>query len=244
MLPGGLPREMVRSPDWRARIAIEPQLLYCGGREMLDQAQAGMERLAYKRVDRTRNEYLVPASYGFGVAYFRTYREVSYGATLAAFPELEFHGPSLIIKPDMLLWSRPIIRGEFRYLQRSSTQYYFDRMVRFERRARSRHRYLVPYPHLEIERIRYTARPNRYVPFPAWWSKAEVPSGCFAELSLCVYYVGSRLPEDRHSGYCSLVAAEWAARVAVHLLWEAYMVYPTSVEEHHASCRSVPGIGV
>lgn len=119
--------------------------------ETLDQARAVMAKLAYQRVERTCNKHLVPTSYGFDVSHFRTYGEISYEAALASFIEREFHGPDLLTKPYMLLWSRPILRAEFRYLQRSSMQYHFDRRVQLKRSTRSRHGYLLPYPHVYIE---------------------------------------------------------------------------------------------
>lgn len=65
-------------------------------------------------------------------------------------------------------------------------------------------------------------RPNSYVCLLIWWSKVEVPCRCFAELSPCFDYVGSWLIEYHHSGYWYLVAAEWEARVVLHLLWDVY----------------------
>ncbi|CAN8073751.1 unnamed protein product, partial [Agarophyton chilense] len=122
LLPGGLPVEVVRSPNWRARVAIEPQYLYRSRGESLDKARAAMAALAYQRLERSRFDHLVPPGYGFDVAYYRTYGEVSYGDNLAAFTEAEFRGPGFPLREDMLQWSRPILRAEFRYLQRQFTQ--------------------------------------------------------------------------------------------------------------------------
>lgn len=93
--------------------------------EIFGLGRAGMVNLAYQRVERTWNEHLVPPLYGFSVSHFRTYREVFCRAALASFTGQEFHGPDLVIKPNLLQWNRPILTADRRYFQRFSTHEHF-----------------------------------------------------------------------------------------------------------------------
>ena len=226
MLPGGLPRDIVSSWDWRNRIAVPPHLLNrrrLGRRyESLDESRAAMARIAYFRMKRAHNPpELVPPEYGFDLSRYRTYGEISYGANLALFDPTQINLASPI-PADILLWGRPILRAEFRYLRRPTGEGTYSDRIRMERKARSRFGFFVPYTNIEIERLRPEALHGRYVPIPTWWSTFEVPRGCFAETPPCVAYIGSRLMANPDNGYWVLFLCEWAARVAAFTLWEVY----------------------
>lgn len=184
-----------------------------------------MGQLAYQCVARARNEHLLMASYRFDVLHFRTYGEVSYRAALVAFPEHEFRRNQLRTRASMFMCSRSLFRAEFLYIRRSMTHYAFDRRVRFGRTSQSRFGSRIPYPHVEVECMRNQARVTRYVPLLYSWSKVVVRHRFFAELSSCIYYLGSQPIGNLKFGDFSLVAAKWAARIAVHPLWEAYENY-------------------
>lgn len=64
-----------------------------------------------------------------------------------------------------------------------------------------------------------------YVALHFWWSRVEVPRGCFAELPPSLYYIASKLIKNPQPGYWSLVVENWSARTAVQGLWKAYDLF-------------------
>lgn len=54
------------------------------------------------------------------------------------------------------------------------------------------------------------------------WRSIEVPQGFFVCLPSEFSYVGSEMIYDPESGWCVIVIAEWAARVAEFILQEVY----------------------
>lgn len=107
LLPGGLHVKMVRSPDWQARIAVDPHLLYRSRMQSLDDARAEMVLLAYQRVTRAQNEHLVLASYCLTRRPPAPTVRFHMGAALVSFPKQEFHCSQLRIPSSILLCSVP-----------------------------------------------------------------------------------------------------------------------------------------
>ncbi|PXF40140.1 hypothetical protein BWQ96_10156 [Gracilariopsis chorda] len=224
-LPGGLPVAVTNSWDWRTRIAVSPSCLFVPRNETRQYARSELARIGYARHFRAPNEHPVPVQYRFDVAFYRTFGEVGYGDRLAnVLDELDRFADVVQPYQDLILWARPILRAEFRYLRRPSRSTYLEGL-RFERKWRSRFGIMAPYQCSEVERLAGHARRGRYLSIPDFWPAVEVPRGCYVELPPCLTYVGSYFINNPPEGLWSLLATEWTVRVAAYLLIEAYDAY-------------------
>ena len=226
-LPGEIPIFAVRTFDWVYRFAVPDNLLlYRSPAERKDPslARQAYVKLLFQRMGRTIGRELVPEptqnEFILDTWMFRTEGESSYGANLMAFNADRYRG-SPTVSQDCLLWERPVLRAEFRYLRKRDNTVFWD-MLRWERRARSRHGYLLAYQMIEVDRIRRNRLHNRYVSIPQHWSACEVPEGFLAELPPVLTYLGSVMMQDSVSGLWTLFYTEWIVKIAVFLLWDVY----------------------
>lgn len=122
-----------------------------------------------------------------------------------------------------LCFEQPLLRAELRYLWKRNIPYY--EYARWERKARLRLGYLVPYQMIEIDSIRQYARDGRYGPLPAHWDTIESPRGCPVELPPVLTYYGSEMAKSPYSGYWVVEYTEFITQMACYMLWDAYDTY-------------------
>ena len=128
-------------------------------------------------------------------------------------------------KDAALCFDRPILRAEFRYVTRNQTARWYWDMIEWERKARSRVGYLVPYQCTEVDGLRPTHREGRYVPLHRHFENVEVPRGCLVDLPPVLTYKGVEMMNNPRSGPWAVFYSEYAARAAAFILWEVYDRY-------------------
>lgn len=220
-LPGRVPIRAIDSADWGLHFVLADRDVLRHSGESMHAARIELVRVLHKRLHRVANDLPVPEHLGLDTWFFRTHGERLLGPYYGEEPPLPNEGD--IFKPhaDALFYERPILRADFRHRRRGS-QHHFARDVKWERTARTRTGYLVPYQCVEIDRIHPRARPSRYVPIPSFWEEWESPRGATVELPAVLTYLGSILIDNPLSTWWDVVLTEWSAQYAAFLIWEAY----------------------
>ena len=218
VLPGGIPVRALDTPDWDLHCAVPLSAL--GRRRDDAEKRALWAQMIYKRMRRTIGEVLIDPSLGLDTWHFRTDGEIRPATRLAGLNFVSWAG-LVGVRQDALLVDKPLLRAEFRYLRKNDSAFWRVNM-RWERAVRNRLGYLVPHQMTEIDLMRASARPSRYVPVTADFQAVEVPLGCCAELPPEVTYLGTELRQNLRSGLWVPFFSGWTARVAVYLLWDVY----------------------
>ena len=231
LLPGEVPFRAVLTAEWRLRIAADRHGLIAHRRQATG-------RYPEFSVDRgiAREQFLsrmfgkpqwfarsIPTSpnYRFDTWFYRTRGEADYGDRLASMGSMVDARPSHmpVVQQEAVLYTKPFLNPDFRWSKKQNIPFCVS-TVRIEYRFCSRLGILVPCHNDEAEFIKNTQRPHRYISLPNWWSRWEVPQGCWADLGPTSTYLGTRILKDPNSGWWSVVSTKWVTHIAAFLLWE------------------------
>ena len=222
VLPGNLPVDVVKSPNWKRRCVVPTSDLINRNQVPQNILRSRFAKLCYQRFFRNPGRSPVPSSLDLDVHWFRTESEVEYGYHLAELDIGQWLGQ---YRPCLaaLCFTRPILRAEFRYVRKYEVAPDYWERVKWERRSRARHGYYIPLQYIEVDMIREHARYGRYVPFHHQWHEYETPMGFLVDLPPVITYRGIELASSAtNSGLWVVFYSEWIAKCAAALLWDAY----------------------
>lgn len=219
-LPGRVPARALRFAEWDLRFVFPPSAILWQRGENATTARVELVRLLYKRLRRVPDAFPVPEAAGFDTWVYRSYGESLYCSGLSALDVSGWRG-IVDVHQDALLYDRPLLRADFR-THRKSFNTEFVSLIKWERLARSRTGFLVPYQMIEIDRVLHAARHERYLGVPEWFAEMECCRGMPVMLPPIVTYLGTKLMNDADSGYWVVFVTSWVAQFASFLLWEAY----------------------
>ena len=229
-LPDNFNVSALNRPEWALRFAIPLRDMvrrHPVNRTRMSDADTATEyvRVLYRRMGRFFPGLQVPPEMAFDTWYFRTAGEEAYGVTLATLVDHVDDYVGQTRPRDEVLYLGQQLRAEFRFLDRVRHMDGFHRQLKWERRARSRFGYLVPYQNGEIERMTQRAREGRFVNLPMHWQDYEIPQGFYCELPPVLTYLGSKMINRPDSGFWTIFYTEWVAKLAATFLWVAYDSY-------------------
>lgn len=233
LLPGDVPFYATQSAEWRLRVAIDRHSLIAHRRQATGcypecHADRGVARKqffnrVFGKLQWFAGSIPTPPRYRFDTWFYRTRGEAEYGDQLASLGSIvdtwSSHLP--VVRQAAVLYKKSFLNPGFRWVKKQNIPFWTS-TVRIERRFRSRLGVLVPWHNDEAEFIKNTQLPHRYIRLPTWWSRWEVPQGCWADLGPTPAYLGTRIIQDPSSGWWSVVLTEWVTHVAAFLLWEVY----------------------
>ena len=91
------------------------------------------------------------------------------------------------VRQDGLLFTKPLLRKEFRFLHKEGR--YWSVCIPRKRSPRSRTGFLAPYQSVEIDSLIRRELSGRFVQINRRWACIEVPRGCNAELPPVLTYL-------------------------------------------------------
>ena len=222
ILQCNIPSWVATTLEWKRRVAVPAEALATGRNETEAEVRARHFGKIYRRYVAFLDLTSVPAEYEFDPWVFRSESEKAVAVKLnslwASVPD--WHN-CIGVHQDALPWDETVIPLGFRCRERRGDEF-FDKTIRFERRARSQYGVLVPYQNTEVEYHDWDAIPHRYAPLPAFCASVEVLEGFWAELGPTVTYLGLLLTKEPLSGWWEVVLTKWAASLAATLFWEVY----------------------
>ena len=187
MLPGRIPIGALTTRDYELRFAVPVHCVLKNRGETLDQARTALIRLLYQRTRRTYDTHLVPERLNLDTWCFRSFGESTYGPKLAQYQVPDNWFGVTDVHSEALMFQRPLLRADFRTVRKSLNRE-FCQMIKWERSARSRTGYFVPYQCVEVDRIAAGARRERYVRVPEWFDGWEVCRGMQVDLPPVLTY--------------------------------------------------------
>lgn len=173
--PGRIPPRALDFLDWELHFFFPDHLLLLTPGQSFFPARRELVRLLQKYVRRVSADYPVAVTSGLDIWAFRTNGEAAYAEKLMAFGAWGWRRRFGVLQDD-LLFSLPLLRADFRS-RRYGAAHNFIAYLKWERSARSRTGFLVPYKLVEIDRPRHSARGSRYVRIPPQWSVWECCRG-------------------------------------------------------------------
>ena len=195
-LPGRLPLRAATSPAWMGRLIVHNKA-YRNPRMTAGARRERMRRI-YQRIERKQCERLILVSYGLDTWAYRTQGEVNYVPGLVeAMPDPEIKwddAPS----DELICYPQTILPQNFadRHEQMYQLQYY--EALRFERKARNRHGYLLASQNVEGNWLKPNALAGRYSDIPELFEEYEVRLKFPVELPPAVTYAGYALLSNPH----------------------------------------------